>query len=164
MGTVDELNKTKGLYIRCPACEESFPARKARLFDSREPLPPHAIEHLTAERTAIAEERRAVRQERADLMRRSFTATTSSGIGQTLEKLAASLPGLPVVARDCRALLDPIDYISFCGASVGKVSSVRFIEAKTGARRLTPVQRTVREAIERGAVRLLIADHRVPGE
>jgi predicted Holliday junction resolvase-like endonuclease len=161
MGTLEEIQRTKGLYIRCPTCQESFPARKARLLDARQPLPKHAIEHLSAERAAVAEEHRELRQERADLKRRSFTATASSGIGQALEMLAASLPGLPVAPRDCRVLFKPIDYIAFDGASVGRVSSVRFIEVKTGARRLSPVQRTVREAIEKGAVTLRIADHRV---
>jgi predicted Holliday junction resolvase-like endonuclease len=85
-------------------------------------------------------------------------------VGQTLEMLAASLPGLPVDARDCRVLLKPIDYIAFSGASAGRVSSIRFIEVKSGARRLSPLQRTVRQAIESGAVRLRIADHRIPEE
>jgi predicted Holliday junction resolvase-like endonuclease len=164
VATLDDLKATPGLYVRCPNCEESFAARKAGLFDSRRPLPAQALKHIAAEREAIAEERQELQQERADLIRRSFTSTASSGVGQLLEMLAASLPGLPVDARDCRVLLKPIDYIAFSGASTGRVSCIRFIEVKTGARRLSSIQRSVQQAIESGAVRLRIADHRIPAE
>jgi predicted Holliday junction resolvase-like endonuclease len=78
--------------------------------------------------------------------------------------LAASLPGLPANAQDCRAMLKPVDYIAFSGASKGKVEQILFIEAKTGQQRLSSVQRAIKAAVEQGAVTLRVANHLLPTE
>ncbi|MDB6105348.1 MAG: Holliday junction resolvase-like protein [Gammaproteobacteria bacterium] len=161
MQTLHELLGARGLYVRCPSCDEAFSVRKARLFDVTKPLPDYARQHLAEQRSQIAEESMLLRSERAELKRRSFTSAVSSGIGQTLEMVAASLPGLPTAGQDCRALLKPLDYVAFVGASVGKVEAIRFIEVKTGQQRLSAVQRAIRTAVAKGAVKLRIADHRV---
>lgn len=89
-------------------------------------------------------------------------SAVSSGIGQTLEMLTPSLPGLPAIAQDCRVLLKPLDYVAFDGASSGEVRSIAFIEVKTGEQRLSKIQRSIKTAIERGAITLHIADHSLP--
>lgn len=134
MQTLKKLMNARGLYARCPnpACAESFPVPQAHLFDATKPLPDFAREHLAAQRTQIAEERQRLRAERAEVKRRSFTSAASSGVGQTLEMMAASLPGLPVAPQDCRVLLKPLDYVAFSGASTGRVHSIRLIEVKSG--------------------------------
>ena len=161
MRTLDELLRARGLYVRCPSCEDSFSVRKARLFDATKPLPDYARQHLAEQRSQIAEEHIRLRAERAELRRRSFTSTAAGGVGQTMERVVASLPGLPMVGQDCRALLKPLDYLAFVGASAGEVEAIRFIEVKTGQQRLSNVQRAIKTAVEKGAVRLRIADHRV---
>jgi predicted Holliday junction resolvase-like endonuclease len=164
VSTLDEIKRTKGLYVRCPTCQEPFAARKAELFDAKGPLPGRVVEHLRKERAAVADELLDLNQERADLTRRSFAAAASSGVGQALEMLSASLPGLPAEASDCRVLLKPIHYVAFLGASGGAVSGVRFIEVQTGARQLSRVESSVRQAIRDGSVSLRIADHRLSVE
>lgn len=161
MRTLEELIESRGLHIRCPNCAESFPVSKARLFDATSVLPKSAREYLSAEHARIAEERKHLAAERAELRRRSFTSTATSGVGQVLEMLTASLPALPVDAQDCRVLLKPIDYVSFLGASKGKVQSIQFIEAKTGRQRLSSVQRAIKAAVEAGSVKIRVADHQV---
>lgn len=151
-----------GLRIRCPNCGESFPVKRARLFDATGELPDYAVEYLASEREALADERRKLRERRAMLKRRSAAGAEACGVGQILEMVTASLPGLPAETADCRALLKPIDYIAFEGASRGKVKSIRFIEVKSGRQRLPPVQRSIRAAVEAGCITLRVADHRVP--
>jgi predicted Holliday junction resolvase-like endonuclease len=75
--------------------------------------------------------------------------------------VAASLPGLPVRARDCRALSDPIDYLAFEGAAGGAISAVHFIEVKSEKARLSGLQQAIKAAVDRGAVTLKVADHRL---
>lgn len=161
MPTLDEVRRASGLFVRCPKCQESFPIRKAQLFDATSKLPGYAQALLDAKREEVVWVRQDLRTRRTELRRRSFTAATTSGIGQTLEQVAASLPGLPVEPRDCRTLLKPIDYLAFAGASRGSVEAIDFIEVKTGHSRLSRIQRAVKVAVESGAVSLRVADHRL---
>jgi predicted Holliday junction resolvase-like endonuclease len=162
--TLTELMRAKGLYARCPNCEESFPLRRAQLYDATKPLPDYAVEQLNAGKSELSDARGQLRAERKRLEKRSFTSAATSGVGQRLEMLTASLPGLPVAAADCRTLLKPIDYLAFSGASKGRVESVHFIEVKTGENRLSRIQRAIREAVVRGAVSIRVANHELPGE
>jgi len=161
METLDELQRAKGLYVRCPSCTEAFPVRKGRLFDATKALPEFAQIHLDRQRAAIAAEHARLREQRAKLQQRSFTSAATSGVGQTLEMMAASLPGLPTAPQDCRTLLKPLDYIAFVGASEGKVEAIRFMEVKTGRQRLSPMQRAIKATVEDGAVSMRVADHRL---
>ena len=57
--------------------------------------------------------------------------------------------------RDWRRLGEPVDFVVFDGLSAtGRVQAVRFVEVKTGRARLANTQQMVREAVERGKVRL----------
>jgi predicted Holliday junction resolvase-like endonuclease len=161
MKTLTDLHRARGLHAKCPSCGDSFSLRKARLFDATKPLPAYARLRLAQERDAIVTERQQLRAERAELQRRSFMSTASSGIGQRLEMVAASLPAFPTASQDCRALLKPLDYLAFVGAAAGKVEAIRFIEVKTGRQRLSKLQRAIKTAVEGGAVKLRVADHQV---
>lgn len=161
MTMLSEIRNAKGLCIRCPSCEASFSAKRAQLFDATKRLPEHAADYLVGQRAQLILDRQALRVERATLERRSFTATATGGVGQILEMLTPSLPGLPSTAQDCRVLLKPVDYVAFEGASRGLVKAIRFIEVKTGAQRLSGVQRAIKTAIDAGNVSLRVANHRL---
>lgn len=163
MDVLKELNNARGLYATCPnpICGESFPVVTASLFDATRRLPPSAASLLQEQRAALATRRKDLRQARANLSRRAFTGAATSRIGKALEMVAASLPGLPVAARDCRALLNPIDYVAFSGASRGTITSVEFIEVKTGKSPLSGIQQAVKAAVGRGAVSLRVAEHQL---
>jgi predicted Holliday junction resolvase-like endonuclease len=162
MRTLTELLRAKGLYARCPNCDRSFALRRGLLYDATKPFPEYALHRLNAEEADLKDQRERLRQERALLSQRSFTSAATSGVGQRLEMLTASLPGLPVSSVDCRALFKPIDYIAFKGASAGQVEAVHFIEVKTGANRLSRLQRAIKETVEAGNVSLRIANHTLP--
>src|SRR5436190_5598658 len=153
METLSQLHSARGLYIRCPnsECNETFSVRDAALFDATRKLPKTAAERLAEQQHDVLTLWQSLRKARANLKRRSFTATATSGVGQILEMVAASLPGLPAAAQDCRVLLKPIDYLAFKGACAGKVTSISFVEVKTGRRNLSPIQRAVKDAVESGA-------------
>jgi predicted Holliday junction resolvase-like endonuclease len=160
--TVEELLRARGLFVRCPSCQEEFPVRQARLFDLTRPLPDYALAHLNEQSADLAEQVEDLRRERRELKRRSFTSAATSGLGQVLEMLTPSIRGLPIALQDCRPLFTPIDYVAFEGAAQGKVEAITFIEVKTGEGRLTPVQRQISAAVTAGQVRFRIADHLLP--
>jgi len=153
MTLLEELQKARDLFARCPHCEREFPLSKANLFDATKPLPPRAKAHLD-------EQREELREQRASLKRRRVVATTKPAIsavssitGKVLEKIAPSLPGFPVEPADCRALFEPIDYVIFKGLSAkGKVDSLLFVDVKSGKARLAPDQREIKGLVEGGKV------------
>lgn len=55
--------------------------------------------------------------------------------------------------RDMRCICDPVDYVLFDGLTVERqVRQIAFIEVKSGRSRLSRVQHSIREAVERGRV------------
>ena len=164
MSTIEKLRSIKGLFSECPDCRKNFPLRKANLFDATKPLPKIAIEYLRNQRTEIAGEIKAIKQERVELKRRSFTGAESSGFGQIVEKLSPSLPGFPLSSSDCRALFSPIDYVGFKGFTITReVEALVFIDVKSGSNDLTPPQRQIKRAVEQGRVKFIAGDHQLAG-
>ncbi|HEX4561679.1 MAG TPA: Holliday junction resolvase-like protein [Gemmatimonadales bacterium] len=93
---------------------------------------------------------RYTREIRRDAVRRSLAVVT----GKVSEQLVPYWPQFPFVARDARFLGGPVDFVVFDGLSEGEggIRRVVFVEVKTGEARLSPRERGIREAIERGAV------------
>ena len=99
---------------------------------------------------------RMLRDERRDAVKRSRAVLG----GQLSEQMAAFLPGFPGDPAEARFIGKPVDYISFNGLSKGAVTDITFIEVKSGQASLSPVERTVRDAVESGRVRY--AQYRIP--
>ena len=93
---------------------------------------------------------RYTRAVRRDAIRRSLAVVT----GKVSEQLVPHFPHFPFTPQDARFLGSPVDFVVFDGLSEGEgaVRRVVFVEVKTGEARLSPRERGVREAIERGAV------------
>ena len=91
---------------------------------------------------------RYTRDVRRDAIRRSLAVVT----GKVAEQLVPFWPQFPFTPRDARFLGAPVDFVIFDGLSDGAVRRVVFVEVKTGDARVTPRERGIREAIERGAV------------
>ncbi len=74
-------------------------------------------------------------------------------LGKLLERVAPCFRKFDYDPRDMRCICDPVDYVLFDGLTVErKVRQVTFIEVKCGTSRLTPAQRSVREAVEKGRI------------
>lgn len=164
MSTIKDLRSIRGLFAECPDCGENFALPEASLFDATKPLPEIAIEYLQTQRSKIACEIKAIRQERVEIKRRSYTGAETSGFGQIVEMLSPSLPGFPLSSSDCRALLKPIDYVGFKGLSItGEVEALVFIDIKSGRNNLERSQLQIKRVVEQGHVRFIAADHQLTG-
>lgn len=81
--------------------------------------------------------------------------------GHNLEVLAPWLAEFPGHPNEARFLGSPIDYIIFDGLDAGVAPRVIFLEIKTGQSRLSPREKLVRQAIERGQLEWQLL--RLPG-
>ena len=78
--------------------------------------------------------------------------------GQVAEQMYPVLPACPFLPSDMRFIGNPIDFVVFDGYTdtkdgSGSIKEVVFVECKTGASRLSPHQRAIRDAINEGRVR-----------
>ncbi len=97
-----------------------------------------------------------LRAERKDAVKRSRAVLE----GQFGEQLAPFFPDFPCNATELRFIGKPVDFIAFQDASKGSISEVVFIEVKTGRSQLSPVERSLKECIQKGNIRYL--EYRVP--
>jgi predicted Holliday junction resolvase-like endonuclease len=94
--------------------------------------------------------------ERGDAVKRSRAVLG----GLASEQLAPYLPGFPFDPTEVRFIGKPVDFVAFVGSASGKIEEVAFVEVKSGAASLTPVERSLREAIKAGRVRWV--EYRAP--
>lgn len=86
---------------------------------------------------------------------RAEAADQSRGVltGRFIEQLAPYLPEFKYDPTEARFIGSPIDLVVFPGLAQKDPQKVVFIEVKTGKRRqLEPVERKVRELVEKGRV------------
>jgi predicted Holliday junction resolvase-like endonuclease len=69
--------------------------------------------------------------------------------GKTLEKLLPFLKEFKFDPHDVRWIGDPIDIIIFDGRSKNNLKKIVLCEIKTGKSKLTPIQRRIKELIEK---------------
>jgi predicted Holliday junction resolvase-like endonuclease len=75
-------------------------------------------------------------------------------LGKIVEKIVPSFTSFAYEPGDCRALFEPVDYLIFSGlARQNRVEALFFVDVKSGNARLSPAQRGIKQAVERGAVR-----------
>ena len=101
-----------------------------------------------------------------DANRAAIMKSRSVLLGKLLECIAPCFRRFGHDPRDMRAMFDPVDYVLFDGLTVDRsVEAVTFIEVKCGTSRLSPAQKSIREAVERKRVRWEqweIGDPRIP--
>lgn len=161
MSILDGLKKEKSLFIRCPACAEEFRAAKAVLFDATKQLPEKALAILEAQRAELAAEKVRL-EKRKEGIGKTERAAESVNIGKVVEKIATTLQGFPAAPGDCRSLFEPIDLIVFDGlATKGRVEAIHFVEVKSGAAKLNPHQKQIKQAVQDGRVEFAVEDMEV---
>lgn len=159
MTILEQLKRQRGLFARCPNCEDEFPLAKADLFDATLPLKDQAADIFAQMTSALRERARELAERKRLGPLRSETASRSVNIGKVVEKIAPSLRGFPVDHEDCRSLFDPIDYIVFKGlARRGIIEALSFVDIKSGASRLTSIQRQIKALVDTGRVSLRVVD------
>ncbi len=116
------------LFYRSNFPPEALPGRDQRYDELR-----NAQEELKALKIRLTE----------GFAKKSIEVT----IGKTVEKVVPGFRDFPYRPEDCRVLYEPIDYLSFVGLGRGAISSIDFVEVKTGQSALTKVQRAIRDAV-----------------
>jgi predicted Holliday junction resolvase-like endonuclease len=80
--------------------------------------------------------------------------------GQFSEQLAPFLPDFPYSPTECRFLGKPIDLLVFKGMDEKKIDEVAFVEVKSGKSKQSPVEKSLKEAIEKKKV--VWKEYRIP--
>ena len=159
MSVLSDLKKQKGIFATCP-CGAEFRLADALLFDALQaPIPRPAVEYLRLKQDELKDMRNELRARKRAAMTRPRISAKAVNIGKVVEKIAPSLPGFPVMSSDCRSLLEPIDYVVFRGLSAKRrIDSIIFVDVKTGRGRLSDMQSQVKNLVECGKVKLIIAE------
>jgi len=141
----DFIQAERNTYAQCPDCQAIHRLNEFKIFNGETP-PQDLLDQLRwAEEEFEAKKKKII----ADSIEKSKQVY----IGKTLEHLAPTVSKFGHQPRDCRFLAEPIDFISFDGLfNDDKVEKITFIDAKTGDAKLTPRQRSIRNAIENGKV------------
>jgi predicted Holliday junction resolvase-like endonuclease len=144
------LRSDRSIWATAP-CDHSYRLADSVLF-YRSNFPTEALpgRDLKLEELRLAkEELKSLRKSlTTGFTQRSFDVT----LGKTIEKVVPGLREFPYRPEDCRVLYEPIDYIVFNGLAKGSLTSVDFVELKSGNANLSRDQRSIRDAVE---------DHRV---
>lgn len=82
--------------------------------------------------------------------------------GQFSEQLAPYLPDFGYIPTECRFMGKPIDFIVFKGMDGKKIEEVVFVEVKSGKASTSPVEKSLKEAIEKKRVKWV--EYRIPEE
>jgi predicted Holliday junction resolvase-like endonuclease len=164
MSVLSYLKRQKGLFASCPNCEGDFKLADVILFDAtRKQLPERATDYLSRKGVELSDMRRELAARERAATTRPHVAAKAVNIGKVVEKIAPSLPGFPVTSSDCRSLLEPIDYVVFRGLTARRrIDSLVFVEVKSGRGRLSGMQSQVKDLVECGKVRLIIAERPEP--
>lgn len=101
----------------------------------------------------MRQKERELREEKSKIRSDAVKKSRAVLMGSLMEQVGPLLPGFKHNPNDLRALWDPIDFVAFNGIGVQReVSSITFIDVKSGDARLTSVQRTIKEVVESGRV------------
>jgi len=155
---IRKLKREKQLYGTCPHCGNDFRICDATLFATDE-FPQDALNRVTALKAGLKERQSYLKEMKNRITNRSRITAESVNLGKIVEKIAPSFETFQFSTRDCRTLLEPIDYLIFSGLHrKGVVESITFLEVKSGAARLTPMQREISAVVQRGNVDVNLVD------
>ena len=102
--------------------------------------------------TIIEERLRKKEKEiREDAIKRSVSVIS----GKVIERLIPFVKKFPFNPRDVRWIGEPVDLVIFDGCSKGKINEIIFCEVKSGSSKLSPIQRSVKEAVIKKKVKWL---------
>lgn len=160
---IAEFNRDGRFCGTCPNCSEDFRLRDASLFPIDGEKPEKALAAIRLAKEAIAERKKEIASAKERMTKRAEKTAQAVNLGKIIEKIVPSFPSFSYSAGDCRALFEPIDYLIFSGLSApGGIEALYFVDVKSGAARLNSGQRSIKQAVERGAVRFKFTEKREP--
>lgn len=150
---IRQLKRDRTLFTECPTCGESFRLADAELFPASGDWPAKALEILERRRQEIRERRAELKARRERMTSGSRRTAEAVNLGKIVEKIAPSFPTFTFEPRDCRSLLEPIDYVVFEGLTRrGRVEALHFVDVKSGKASLTQGQKQIRDRVQDGRV------------
>ncbi len=87
--------------------------------------------------------------ERKDALKRSRSVIK----GQVAEQMAPFFPNFPANSSEVRFIGKPLDFVAFNGMSDGEIKDISFIEVKTGTSELSPIEKSLKEAVRLGKIK-----------
>jgi predicted Holliday junction resolvase-like endonuclease len=147
---IEELRRS-ALYAECP-CGGEFKLARALMFDGTKPFPPEAMLIQQRLKKESQERMDELKRQRHIARTRPAISARSSNIGKSLEKILPAMKDFKWNLPDTKFLGEPLDLIIFNGLSKNSVSSIDFVEIKSGKGRLNDHQQSIKEAIERKKV------------
>ena len=138
------------VYFETPCCGAEINLRHANLFVG-EDFPPEAEKIIKTMRDDQKERRANLKKSKKYIPKHSEATTKATNLGKGLESLVPTFDGFPFNLSDCRAILNPIDFVVFEGLSKNqKVDKIFFIEVKTGVwGKLSDRQKKIKTLVER---------------
>ncbi len=128
---------------------EELEERQAEIEDL-ESLHGDELENIEAkwqEKLGLEIDKRIGKREK-EIRQKAIAQSRAGQLGKTLEKVVPMFPGFGHHPYDVRPVFDPIDFVIFDGYYQGSVTDICFVEFKTGQSRITPVQSSIKAAIE----------------
>jgi len=149
MNTEQFIKKLKqsNLYAECP-CGKEFKISEAILFDGTKPFPPEALEIQKEMKEELKRRADGLKKRKKLATEKAQITTRAVNVGMNLEKVLPTMKDFKWELPDSRVLGNPIDLITFNGFSINKVSSISFIEVKSGKAKLTDHQKSIKDAVE----------------
>lgn len=136
----------------CPNCHEMFRLSEVELFY----IPDRKKDFLEELRNKQRELEQQILTERHDAIKRS----RSSLMGKLFESVRPYLPEFNYHPGDLRSIWNPVDFVSFNGLAMNRdVDSITFVEIKSGRSTLSTVERSIKEAVEKGKVSFETVTH-----
>jgi predicted Holliday junction resolvase-like endonuclease len=143
------IAKLKGsnFYAECP-CGEEFKLSDAILFDGTGPFPEEAWGIRAQLSDALMNRELDLKKKEKLATHHAEIVTKAVNIGRNLERALPTLKDFKWVVPDSKFLGDPLDLLVFNGLSMGNVTSISFVEVKSGNAHLNGHQKSIRDAVE----------------
>jgi predicted Holliday junction resolvase-like endonuclease len=139
------IEAERNIYAQCPSCNEINRLNEFKIFSGKKP-PKDLLDKLREAEQEFEEKKRKIIEERIEKSKQVY-------IGKTLEHLAPVVSSWGHKPRDCRFLVEPIDFIAFDGLFENdEVNKITFIEAKTGNAKQSSREKSIKNAVDKGEV------------
>jgi len=140
--------RRSGLYGECPQGYGDFKLSQTAIFDGTKPFPEEALEIQLQMQSILKDKKDELEKKRKRATTTAAITTEAVNIGKNLEKILPTMSDFKWTVPDCKFLGDPIDLLVFKGLAFNKVSSIDFVEVKSGKAKLNKHQRSIKDAIE----------------
>lgn len=151
---IAHLQRDRRFMGTCPRCDADFRLSDAVLYSIGGSPPEEAVAAIRSIREVIAERKADLKRARERMTLRAQTTAEAVNLGKIVEKIVPSFASFKYFPGDCRALFEPIDYVVFSGLSGHReIDAIHFVDVKSGSARLGVKQKTIKDVVEKGAVK-----------